>query len=298
MKEIDFDKIIDAGKKKEKKPVPALQKEITETPKEPQKIVFDQKQLKAREFLKKEVSVAPVLPATESKIKRTKSGIIGLDKLIEGGFEKASSILVVGSAGTGKTTFGLQFLYYGAKDYSEPGIYISFEEDKNSLFTHASVFDWDLEGMEKKGLLKVLLYKPHQVEKLVKEGGGPIKDAIREMNAKRLVIDSITAYTMLFKDIYQKRESVLELFSYLEKWGCTSLIISELPPKLAEVKEGSIGFLTDAIISLYYAKRDNEGERVHSMEILKMRGTKHTDKLLVIQFEKQGIKLYPGIDVF
>ena len=94
----------------------------------------------------------------------------------------------------------------------------------------------------------------------------------------------------MFKDEYQKRENVLDLFSYLEKWGCTSVILSELSPKIAEIKEGSIGFLTDAIIALYYGKQEN-GERVHSMEILKMRGTKHTDKLLVMQFEENGIKI-------
>ena len=262
-----------------------------------QKIIFDQKQQKARELLKQETTKAPKAAAKKSSIKRTPSGITGMDDLIEGGFELGSTILAVGTAGTGKTTFGLQFLYYGAKDHNEPGIYISFEESKDSIFRHASEFDWDLDGMEKKGLLKVLQYKPHQVEKLMKDGGGPIRDAIKAMNAKRLVIDSITAYTLLFKDEYQKRENVLDLFSYLEKWGCTSVILSELSPKIAEIKEGSIGFLTDAIIALYYGKQEN-GERVHSMEILKMRGTKHTDKLLVMQFEENGIKIYPGLELF
>ena len=84
----------------------------------------------------------------------------------------------------------------------------------------------------------------------------------------------------------------------LYKWGCTTLVISELPPKLAEVKEGSVGFLTDAIISLYYSKEENKGVRVHSCEILKMRGTKHTNKLLAIGFESEGIVVYPEVEVF
>jgi len=110
-------------------------------------------------------------------------------------------------------------------------------------------------------------YKPHQVEKLMGEGGGPIRDAIKQMKAKRLVIDSITAYGMLFKDEYERRENILDLFDYLHKWGCTSLIISELPPKVAEVKEGSVGFLTDAIISLYYSKQHESGERVRQLPL-------------------------------
>ena len=232
------------------------------------------------------------------KMERIPSGIKGLDPLIEGGFEQGSTVLVVGSAGVGKTLFGLQFLYHGAVDYKEAGIFITFEEEREALFKHSSSFGWDFEKLEKEGMFRVLQYKPHQVEKLMQDGGGPIRDAIKEMGAKRLVIDSITSYGMLFKDEYTKRESVLDLFDYLHKWGCTALIISELPPKVAEVKEGSVGFLTDAIISLYYSKQHESGERVHSMEILKMRGTKHTDKLLAIQFEKDGINIYSDVEVF
>jgi len=234
----------------------------------------------------------------EDSIKRVPTGITGLDELIEGGFENGSSVLLVGSAGTGKTLFALQFLYEGAVKYNEPGVFISFEEDKHSLYRHSSNFNWNFKKLEKEEMFKVMKYKPHQVEKLMEEGGGTIRDAIRKMGAKRLVIDSITSYGLLFKDDYQKRENILSFFDLLYKWGCTTLVISELPPKLAEVKEGSVGFLTDAIISLYYSKEENKGVRVHSCEILKMRGTKHTNKLLAIGFEPEGIVVYPEVEVF
>jgi len=231
-------------------------------------------------------------------IERVPTGIKGLDELIEGGFERGSSVLVVGSAGTGKTLFGLQFLVEGARKYNEAGLFISFEEERKNLLKHSSAFGWDFEGLEKKGLFKVLEYKPHQVEKLMREGGGPIKDQIRAMKAKRLVIDSITSYGLLFRDEYQRRENILQFFDLLAKWGCTSVIISELPPKVAEVKEGSVGFLTDAIISLYYSKEEDKGVRVHSCEILKMRGTRHTNKLLALGFENGGLAIYPEVEVF
>ena len=242
--------------------------------------------------------IKPQKVSNLKKIVRIPSGIKGLDPLIEGGFEDGSTVLVVGSAGVGKTLLGLQFLYHGAVDYKDPGIFITFEEERDSLYKHSSSFGWDFEELEKEGMFRVLQYKPHQVEKLMQDGGGPIRDAIKEMGAKRLVIDSITSYGMLFKGEYEKRESILDLFDYLHKWGCTALIISELPPKVAEVKEGSVGFLTDTIISLYYSKQHESGERVHSMEILKMRGTKHTDKLLALQFEKDGITIYSDVEVF
>ncbi|MFH1544476.1 MAG: ATPase domain-containing protein [archaeon] len=231
-------------------------------------------------------------------IERIPSGINGLDELIEGGLEKGSVILATGSAGTGKTTFGLQFLYYGVKKYNESGILISFEETKDSLYKHNEEYGWDFEGLEKEKKFMVLEYKPHQVGKLLEQGGGPIRDAIKSINAKRLVIDSITAYALLFKDEYQQRESVLKFFDMLRKWGCTSIIISEMSPREAETSKSSVGFLADAVISLYYEKRGEKDVRVHSMEILKMRGTKHTNKMCAVAFEKEGIKIYADIEVF
>ena len=224
-------------------------------------------------------------------IRRVPTGIHGLDALIDGGFEEGSAVLIVGTAGTGKTLFGMQFLYEGAKNHDRPGIYISFEEERSSLYRHSAAFGWDFEALEKKGLFRVLEYKPHQVERLMKEGGGPIRDEIKDMGAKNLVVDSITSYRLLFKDEYQKRENILDFFEMLNRWGCTSMIISELPPKIAEIKETSVGFLTDAIISLYYMKYGKAAERIHTCEILKMRGTKHTNKVLELKFEKDGLKI-------
>ncbi len=230
--------------------------------------------------------------------KRIPSGIFGFDELIEGGLEKNSTILVTGSAGTGKTTFGLQFLYYGAKEFNEPGILISFEESKESYYKHTKEYGWNFEELEKQGKFKVLEYKPHQVGRLLEQGGGPIKDAIHQMNAKRLVIDSITAYALLFKDEYQQRENILRFFELIKKWDCTSIIISEMSPKETETAKGSVGFLVDAVISLYYEKKEDKDVRVHSLEILKMRGTKHTNKVCALNFEKEGIKIYADIEIF
>ena len=314
MAKADFSKVIGGGKGKTKIPAKkqeeTLKKEIHEFHSKPKK----EREKAGRDFdfsvvtaQIKEKALVPKKKGIGSKVKeavssdaiiRVPTGIHGLDELIEGGFEEGSAVLIVGSAGTGKTLFGLQFLYEGAKKYNEPGIFISFEEERESLYKHSSKFAWEFKELEKKGLFKVLEYKPHHVEKLIKEGGGPIKDQIRTMGAKRLVIDSITSYGLLFKDEYQRRENILKFFELLHKWGCTSLIISELPPKVAEVKEGSVGFLTDAIISLYYSKGEDRGMRVHSCEILKMRGTKHTNKLLALGFEKNGLVIYSDVEVF
>ncbi len=229
---------------------------------------------------------------------RVPTGINGFDELIEGGFEKNSIVLLVGSAGTGKTLLSLQFLYEGATKYNDNGVFISFEETKEPLYKHSLQFGWDFEKLEKEGKFKLLFFKPHQIVKIIEEGGGQIRDALSEINAKRVVIDSITAYGLLFRDEYKKREKILEFFSLLGKWGITSLVIAEELPSRVESQEGSIAFISDAVISMYYHHDEEKGIRIHSLEILKMRGTKHTNKLCAINFEEDGIHLYPDVEVF
>ncbi len=286
--------------KKEEKPIKTLNEETkkeletTESKTEKDKSIKEIKtEEKTNEFNEPKKPVKKL-----NQLERIPSGIFGFDELIEGGIEKNSTVLVAGSAGTGKTTFGLQFLYYGAVKYNEPGILISFEESKESYYRHNAEYGWDFEDLEKKGLFRVLEYKPHQVGRLLDQGGGPIRDAINQMGAKRLVIDSITSYSLLFRDEYQQRENILKFFELLRKWNCTSIIISEMSPKEAETAKGSVGFLVDAVISLYYEKKEEKDVRVHSLEILKMRGTKHTNKVCALNFEKEGIKIYADIEIF
>lgn len=227
-------------------------------------------------------------------VRRVPTGIPGFDSLIEGGFEEKTNILIAGYAGTGKTTFGMQFLYNGAVQWNEPGVYLSFAESKESIYRHCSNFGWDFYGLEQKGLARHLFYKAHQVNKLLEEGGGTVRDAISEIGAKRLVIDSITAYGLLFRDDYKQREALLLFFEMLVKWGCTSLITAEQLTGVNDARSGEIGFLTDGIIEFSYAQVENDtGQKVrrHQLEILKMRGTDHYNGVAEMNFTKQGLNV-------
>ncbi len=248
--------------------------------------------------VKKEVKSEEDLRVVEKDDSRVATGIKGFDELVDGGFERESIVLVVGSAGTGKTLFGLQFLHEGAVKYNEPGIFLSFEEEQESIYKHAKQFGWDFQKLESERKFRLLAFKPHQVTAILEEGGGQIRDALADISAKRIVIDSITAYGLLFNDEYKRREKVLEFFNLLRKWGVTSLVVCEDDPQKVEKREGSIAFISDAVVSMYYQQDEEKGIRIHSLEILKMRGTKHTNKLCAINFEEEGIVVYPDVEVF
>ncbi|MCX6777997.1 MAG: hypothetical protein NT157_03875 [Candidatus Micrarchaeota archaeon] len=94
---------------------------------------------------------------------RVATGIPGLDELLGGGMKGHSVCLVAGASGTGKTTLGMQFLYEGANTYNEPGLLISFEEDKRQINDYFSSFSWDLGLLESKRKLVVLEYPAQEI---------------------------------------------------------------------------------------------------------------------------------------
>lgn len=228
--------------------------------------------------------------ATEkNSIERVKSGVDGFDKLIEGGLVKNSVVLVQGNTGTNKTIFCLQYLVKGATMYNEPGVFISFAEPKESIIQHGKSFGWNIEELEKKGVFSFVKYSPHEVVNIMSEGGGSIRDTIESIGAKRLIIDSLTAYALFFENKYKANESVLELFELLRKWKITSLVTAEVPIDMSRKREASLGFLTDGIINLYHTRKNNQV--IKAIEVIKMRDTHHNEDINLFEVDKNGIKI-------
>jgi len=224
---------------------------------------------------------------------RVPSGIPGLDQFIEGGFVRGTSVLVRGDTGTAKTLFCLQYLHNGALEHHEPGVILSFAESKEALLGHGDKFDWDLRGLGKKGLFDVIRYDPHEVVKIMDEGGGVIRDTIESMGARRLVIDSLTAYEMFFENSYKANQSILGLFEALKKWDVTTLVTSELPVSITQETRDRLGFLTEGIINLYHARR--QYTRVRALEVIKMRDTVHNEGLNLFSIGRKGIQVFKGV---
>lgn len=225
--------------------------------------------------------------------KRIPTGIPGFDNMVEGGFKENSIVLIEGGAGTGKSIFCTQYLINGIEHYKEHGIYISFEEEKEEFFENMKRFGWDLQKYEDEKKFTYLRYQPEQVEKVLSAGGGIIRDAVDSIGAKRLIIDSITAFTLLHDDELSKREAVLTLFRIMKKWGCTSLVIGQ--PELlgddANHPFNILEFECDGVVRLYNRMEHNIRQR--TLEVLKMRGTKHAEKMFTMEIAKEGIIAFP-----
>jgi len=223
------------------------------------------------------------------KFARITSGIYGLDGLVEGGFKKNSINLVSGEPGAGKTIFAIQFLVEGCKR-GEAGIYVTFEEKKDKLYEDMLTFGWDLGKYEKQGLFRFLEYTPEQVKKLLVEGGGVVDTLVAKIKAKRIVIDSITSFSLLYEDELTKKEAALSLFDLISKWNCTAVLTSQSRSIDHEnLMDAALEFEVDSILVLYHSKQ--KGERIRALEIIKMRGTKIPSKTFGLKIADKGISV-------
>lgn len=219
-----------------------------------------------------------------------KSGIPGLDRMLKGGIPKDSTLLVAGESGAGKSTLGMQFLYVGATQYNEPGMLISFEENKASITRNVASLGWDLEMAEREKKIIVLEYPPQEVGHFMAQEV-IIHDAIEEYGIKRVVIDCITTFALMYETEHKQREEVTKLVGKLKRWGCTVMLTSEVEEETKGDMKARFGLETicDGVIYIYNTKQADSRSR--QLEVYKMRGTSHETKVVPMKFTNAGISV-------
>lgn len=236
-----------------------------------------------------------------------KTGIEGLDNLLELGIPKGTSVLLAGGAGSGKTLMALQILHHQAS-LGKKCLYMSFEESEEKLTQHMEDFGWNPKELEKKNLLKIQRFNPfditRNVDALLMKAKGEllidIEPIIFPGNFKPefIVVDSLTAIASAFiekEDTY--RIYIEQLFRFFENIKATTLLITEtkqIPTIFSQ--SGVEEFLADGVIVLYSIKKGNIRE--NAIEVLKLRGAKHQKKIVAMQITEQGIVVYPEQEVF
>ena len=199
-------------------------------------------------------------------------GAPGLDEMAQGGVLSATSTLVAGSAGTGKTLLCLHFLLEGIRK-QEPGLLITFQETPSMLRAFARGFGWDLEQLEAEGLLYLLYSSP--VEMGVDEHAHVIRRAIAETGARRVAMDSLKDIELATPDKVRYKDYIYSLVNDFRRQGITSLLTSEIPEMFGTfvVSEYGISFVADNVILLRYVEM--AGRIARAISVLKMRGSDH-----------------------
>ena len=223
-------------------------------------------------------------------IEKVKTGIAGLDEMTGGGFVRGTANLVEGAPGTGKTTLGMQFIYNGIIKDNEPGLIITFEEFPQQYYHDAAAFGWDFVGLEKKGLLKVIMTSPEVSRLDVESIDGMIEKSVQQMGARRVVVDSITHFTRLTQDPVELRSVEFSFINALKRQGLTSVLTRESPVLLGEaVEDASIGFVVDSYLILRYVEIDSAIRK--ALLVLKMRGSDHAKDIRQYDITDKGIEV-------
>jgi len=199
------------------------------------------------------------------------SGIAGLDSLIGGGFPKGSLVLVAGNPGTGKTVFSAQFLYHGAAECGENGVYVSFAEGREAFVENMRGFGLNFERLEKDGKFKFLDMATLKGDDVVSTLNLVIEQ-VRELGAKRLVIDSFTVLAQAFEKSIDARIILHTILSKMgRRAGCTTLLVNEVPIGSEQLGVGVEEFVADGVILLRNVEC-GEGRFAREIEIKKLRG--------------------------
>lgn len=202
------------------------------------------------------------------------SGITSLDKITEGGFNQGDVILIAGQPGAGKTTLATQFLFNGATAYDEKGVYVTFVESASKIKRDMLKFNWDMTRLEKENKIIILDLIEAASERSVAANLDMIMSAVKTLEAKRLVVDSLTSMMAYIKTKEEARGFVSIMKKILEETKCTTLLLAEIPWNKAEVGMGFEEFVADSLIILESTLERFRIKR--RLYIPKMRGTNHS----------------------
>ena len=218
---------------------------------------------------------------------RIETGIPGFDKLIEGGFVRGSTNLVAGNAGTGKTIFGMQYLWNGLQK-GENGVYVTFEQRPEEILSDVARFGWDFSKYITAGKFKLESLIASDISTVTTK----IVESVKKINAKRFALDSLTIATMGWKErpeeSFQLRSKAFDMLNTLKSLGITSMIISEIPRSNKEEisRFGFEEFVVDSVILLNYM---TVGGASRNLQIMKMRRTDHGKKIYPFEITQNGI---------
>jgi len=223
---------------------------------------------------------------------RVKTGIPGLDELVEGGFKRGQVVSVSGTSGSGKTTFAIQFIYEGVVKYNEPGLFITLGEQKKQIFENMLRYGWDLKKLEDEKKIMFAEYPPYEIEVFLSQEV-VIRDSVEMIGVKRLAIDPVSSLLIGYGDEQKRRERLLRLLERLRSLGCVALMTSESMGLDTETPVGKyeVELFSDGIIYLYNRRRKDRRER--AIEVIKLRGTRHSNRVSPFEMTENGIVVYP-----
>jgi circadian clock protein KaiC len=235
-------------------------------------------------------------PRSSRTLPKTPSGIRGLDEITGGGLPRGRPTLICGSAGCGKTLFGIEFLVKGATEFGEPGVFLSFEESEEELAQNVRSLGFDLDRLVAEGKLGVDYVHVDRSE--IEENGEYDLEglfirlglAIDSIGAQRVVLDTIETLFGGLSNEALLRAELRRLFRWLKDKGVTAVITAERGDGTL-TRQGLEEYVSDCVILLDHRVHDQISTR--RLRVVKYRGTRHGTNEYPFLIDEDGIAVLP-----
>ncbi|MFH5799888.1 KaiC domain-containing protein [Haladaptatus sp. CMAA 1911] len=237
--------------------------------------------------------------AFESAIPRIDIGIDGLDSMIQGGVPERTLMVAIGGAGTGKTTFGLQFLNHALSN-GESAVYVTLEESHERIVDSATEKGWPYDEYIEEGRLAVVDLDPIEMANSLSSIRSELPELVRDFGASRLVLDSVSLLEMMYQGQATRRNEIYDFTRSLKKAGVTTMLTSEASDENPySSRHGIIEYLTDAVFVLRYVRStDDFIETRLAVEIQKIRDANHSRDIKPYDITDEGISVYQQANLF
>src|SRR6266480_2879977 len=202
-----------------------------------------------------------------------KTGIKGLDEVLFGGVPRGNIILVTGTAGTGKTTLGVEFVYRGAREFNEPGVIVLFEVAPDKLIRDAAFFGWDLRELEREGRLKLVFTTRQLFQQELRRADSPLVAEAAEIGARRIFVDGLVRLPE--PNGGDPRETFHFLAEGLHRENLTAMLALESTFSDTAAARAPEEFVADTILRL--SIESVQRAVLRSLEVVKSRGHERSE---------------------
>lgn len=229
-------------------------------------------------------------------IQKSRTGIEGFDELTLGGLPKGRPSLVCGTAGCGKTLFASTFLIHGARDYDEPGVFVTFEERPVDIISNVASLGFALDDLvaSKKINIEHIQVDPSEVAEIGDYDLDALflrlELAIDEIGAQRVVLDTIESLFSAFSNPAILRAEIRRLFDWLKDKGVTTVITGERGDG-SLTRQGLEEYVSDCVVLLDHRVTNQISTR--RLRIVKYRGTSHGTNEYPFLIDEDGFSVLP-----
>lgn len=228
---------------------------------------------------------------------RVRIGIEGLDQMMGGGLIPGSICAIIGTYGTGKTTFALEFIWEGLKQ-GEHVIYISLEEREDRLIRYMIEKGWDIAPYSGKAF-SVLKLDPSDFNLAINSIKNELPALVKQVGAQRVVIDPISLFEDLFDRDSDRRREMFRFVDTLRDQHCTIVMTSETDKDNSFAsRHNLIEYLADTVILLRYVRPSDLTDVHLALEVVKMRLSSHSREIKPYEIQQGQVLVYTEANVF